>query len=288
MPEVLLVAVVGAAAAAFIAWPLLRDAASRPSTATDRDAAEVRHRIALEELRDIEADHRLGSLEQGTYEELRAAAEERAAATRRALDAAPVPAVSQARPSASGRRSAAILGALIGAALIAGVLVPPPVGLAGRTVVNEPLAAELVAEEARQERIGRLLDRLTDDPSDTAALSDLADAYLAGGTAEDLQRAALVLQAVITLRPKDLDAHARLIGAYLRAGDYANAAAALESYEALNPDPADVAFFRGLIALNGDGDPAAAVEHFDRFLELAPDDQRAPMVRALREQAAVD
>jgi regulator of sirC expression with transglutaminase-like and TPR domain len=50
-------------------------------------------------------------------------------------------------------------------------------------------------------------------------------------------------------------------------------------------DPAEVAFFDGLIALRGEDDPEAATEAFDRFLELAPDDPRAEMVRRLRDEA---
>jgi hypothetical protein len=50
-------------------------------------------------------------------------------------------------------------------------------------------------------------------------------------------------------------------------------------------DPVELAFFDGLIAL-AERDNAVAVEAFDRFLELAPDDARAGMVRGLRDEAA--
>jgi tetratricopeptide (TPR) repeat protein len=116
-------------------------------------------------------------------------------------------------------------------------------------------------------------------------LSDLADAYLAGGSPDELARAAAALTLVISQRPDDVDAHARIITAYLRAGDYANARAALDAFTALEPDAADVDFFTGIIALRGDGDGAAAVAAFDRFLAAAPDDPRVPMVRALRAEA---
>ena len=68
--------------------------------------------------------------------------------------------------------------------------------------------------------------------------------------------------------------------AYLRAGDAVNARAAHDSYAALaSADPVEVAFFDGLIALRGENDPSAARAAFDRFLELAPDDPRAAMIR---------
>ena len=50
-------------------------------------------------------------------------------------------------------------------------------------------------------------------------------------------------------------------------------------------DPVEVAFLDGLIALRGEGDEERAAAAFDRFLELAPDDPRAPMIRSLRDEA---
>jgi hypothetical protein len=38
--------------------------------------------------------------------------------------------------------------------------------------------------------------------------------------------------------------------------------------------------------LRGENDTDAAVAAFDRFLELAPDDPRAGMIRGLRDEAA--
>ena len=59
-----------------------------------------------------------------------------------------------------------------------------------------------------------------------------------------------------------------------------------DSYAALaSADPVEVAFFDGLIALRGENDPEAARAAFDRFLELAPDDPRAAMIRGLRDEA---
>ncbi len=100
-------------------------------------------------------------------------------------------------------------------------------------------------------------------------------------------RAAVALQLLMNLEPERADAYERIVTAYLRAGDYANARAALDSYAALDSaDPVEVAFFEGLIALRGEGDGAAARAAFDRFLELAPDDPRAGMVRGLRDEAS--
>ena len=173
----------------------------------------------------------------------------------------------------------------MGVVLVVGSWLPAS-GIANATDVNEGLAAAQAAEAARQGEIDRLLEALGADPEDTDTLSDLADAYLAGSTGDDLARAAAALQVLIALEPDRADAYERLIGAYLRAGDYVNGRRALDSYEERETaDPVEVAFFDGLIALTGENDPEHARAAFDRFLELAPDDPRAEMIRGLRAQA---
>ncbi|MEP7082863.1 MAG: hypothetical protein ABI841_07820, partial [Chloroflexota bacterium] len=173
-----------------------------------------------------------------------------------------------------------------GGALLGGSLLPAT-GLANGTVVNEQLAAARDADAARQDRIAGLLERLEADPNDAQVLSSLADEYLAGSSADDLVRAAVALQLLMNLEPGRADAYERIITAYLRAGDNAHARAALDAYSAVPAaDPAEIAFFEGLIALRGEGDAAAARAAFDRFLELAPDDPRAGMVRGLRDEAS--
>jgi regulator of sirC expression with transglutaminase-like and TPR domain len=158
------------------------------------------------------------------------------------------------------------------------------VGLAGATLVDAELAAAQAAEEARRDRISVLLNRLEGEPLDVATLSDLADANLAGEGPDDLASAARVLQLVISLEPDNLDAYRDIIGAYLRAGDEANAGAALDAYAEVETDAAEVAFYRGLIAFRA-GEASAARAAFDEFLRLKPDDERASMVRSLRAEA---
>lgn len=287
MPELVIVtALFVAVAAALVIPPLLRRVAPAPRGA-ELEAAELRHRVALEVLRDVDADHRAGALDEGAYRAELAAAEARAARTGAARDAARTAGragADEAPADASSRRAAIAIAAGIGLVVVIGAVVPPPLGFASRPIVNEAVVAARAAESARQDRITALLRKLEADPRDVAALSDLADAYLAGSSPDDLARAATALLIVISLDPRDDDAHRRIITAYIRAGDLADARAALESYAALDPDPADVAFFTGLIALRS-GDSRAAVAEFDRFLELAPHDERGPMVRSLRADA---
>jgi hypothetical protein len=285
MPEQLILILGLAAAGVFVLLPLLRPARA----SVDRDdlgAASLRHRIALEALRDVETDRRSGSLDDGTYAEQRAQAEARAAATRAELDRyADGIAPSAERGPSGGRTVALVAAAVIGAVLLAGSLVPAT-GIANETVVNEGLARAEAAEEARQARIAELLADLAADSSDPETLSALADAYLAGSTRDDLVRAAVALRLLIEVEPDRADAYERIMAAYLRAGDGENARAAHAAYAArATADPVEVAFFDGIIALRGEGDSGAATAAFDRFLELAPDDPRAPMIRGLRDEA---
>ena len=283
MPEQLILLAGLAVAGAIVLLPLVR---SRPTSAAvdeEADAAAVRHRVSLEALRDVETDRLAGSLDDAAYAEQLAQAEERAALTRAALDRHHA-----TDPVATGRRgrhAAAGAAALIGAVLLGGSYLPAT-GLANGTEINRALADAQAAESARQSRIAGLLEVLADDPRDTGTISSLADEYLAGSTQGDLVRAAVSLQLLIELDPERADAYERIMAAYLRAGDVANARAAHDSYAAIDAaDPIEVAFFDGLMA-RAENDREATLAAFDRFLELAPDDPRAGMIRGLRDEAA--
>jgi hypothetical protein len=284
MPEPILLSA-GLVIAGIVVLAPLRH--QRPTVAQDaeRDAAAVRHRVALEALRDVEADRRAGSLDERGYAEQLAEAEVRAAITAAELEA--TPSAETAGAPHTGTRAAVVAAAVLGVVLIAASLLPAA-GIANSTDVNEGLAAAEAAEAAREAHIESLLDTLTADPEDPDTLSDLADAYLAGSSRDDLARAAAALQVLIALEPDRADAYERVIGAYLRAEDFANARRALDSYEGIRAaDPVEVALLDGLIALRSN-DSDGAVSAFDRFLELAPNDARASMVRGLREEAARD
>jgi cytochrome c-type biogenesis protein CcmH len=190
------------------------------------------------------------------------------------------------RPSPVARRAAVAVAVGLVVLLGVGFVLPEPYSLAAETVVNQPLAEAEATEARRQAEIQRLLEVLAADADDEDALSDLADAYLAGSSAQDLQRAALVLLALIGLAPDEPDPYGRLITAYIRAGDWSNASGATDGLAELDPDSPDVPFFRGLIAWQGAGDAEAAIAAFDEFLAAAPDDPRVPMIRALRAEAA--
>ena len=283
MPELILLVLGLAAAAIWILRPLWSASAVAPDE--ERDAALLRHRVALEALRDVEIDRRAGSLDDAAYEQQLAQAEARAAETSAALKN-PTPA--SAAASRPARGAALMAAGLVAAVLLAGAVIPAS-GVANRTDVNEGLAAAQATESARQERIRELQAALAEDSRDPETLSALADAYLAGSSQDDLVRAAVALQLLIDLDPERADAYERMMTAYLRAGDYRNARAVNDSYVGLDTaDPVEAAFFDGLIALRGENDPARAEAAFDRFLELAPNDPRASMIEGLRDEAASD
>jgi tetratricopeptide (TPR) repeat protein len=284
MPEPLLVLLGLVVAGAFVLVPLRRSATDAPAVPDEAEA--VRHRAALEALRDVEADRRAGTLDEVAYARELAAAESRAAETRAALDAAARASGESMRSDPRARRTAGVVAGVIGLLLVGGAIVPAT-GIGNTTVIDEQLAARQRTEDERQARIDELTERLAADPSDTITLSDLADAYLAGSTREDLASAVRALQVLLAYEPQNASAYERVVSAYVRADDWANARAALDSYTAVGTaDPIEVAFLTGLVAWRGEGDAEAAVAAFDRFLELAPDDPRASMIRGLREEAA--
>lgn len=290
MPDLgqwLVLAVIGVAAASAIAWPFLRAGPGGPVAPEghpDEEARALRHRVALDALLDVEADRRAGSLDQASYERERAEAEARAAETL-PEDAPPQESRRVNASPSGGRRAATLLGGALALALVVGFALPAPAGLAERTVVNQALADERAREAQRLAEIQRLLALLEANPRNAQVLSDLADAYLAGSSAQDLRLAAFALQALLGLEPGDRSAYRRLITAYIAAGDWPDARAATDSYAVIAGDEPDIPFFRGLIAFRS-GDAGEAVRQFDRFLALAPEDGRVPMVASLRAEAA--
>ena len=271
MGEILLLGLVLAAVALTVAWPLLDRPAPEPRPADpELEALHVRHRLALEALRDVEADRRAGSLDDDAYRRERDEAEQHAVETRRALDgAAERSPAGPASPTAlrRGRLPAvAVAGALV-LLLAVGYLLPAPFGIAER--------------DARLERIRVLTDAVSANPNDAAALAELSDLYLAGGTSDDVAKALASLILLRNAEPDSRDANQRLVTLLIRAGLWDQAAGATDAYaQVVGEGDADIPFFRGLIA-RGRGDAAEARRQFDRFLQVAPNDDRAQMVQGL-------
>ena len=281
MGELLLLVLVAGTVTLAVAWPLLdgRVPTAELEPDPEREAASVRHGLALDALRDIEADRRAGSLDDEAYRAQREEAEAHAARTLRALEAiAPHedPGTDHEPSSARGRRwrLPALVGGAMALLLLAAFAAPPPFGIAER--------------DARIERIRQLTDTIAANPRDVDALGELADLYLAGGTADDVGRALASLVLMRDAAPQSSDANQRLVTLLVRTGLWDDADAAIDHYaDVVGEDDPDIPFFRGLVA-RARGDNEGAVRQFDRFLELAPDDPRVQMIRGLRDDLAGD
>ena len=277
MGEWLLLILVAGTVVLAVAWPLLDTTPPVPEAEPDpeREATLVRHSLALEALRDIEADHRAGSLDEESYRVQRDEAEAHAARTLRALEAVPPPAESESEPTAPrgrGWQLPAIVGGALALLLLAAFAAPSPYGVAEK--------------DARLERIRQLTDEVKANPRDVDALGELADLYLANGSPNDVGAALVTLVLLRDAAPQSRDANQRLVTLLVRTGLWDDADAATDRYaDVVGEDDPDIPFFRGLIA-RGNGDDAEAVRQFDRFLELAPDDPRADMVEGLRDDLA--
>lgn len=265
--EVAVLVVLALGTGAVVALPLVRRPAAGVAE-TDVDALALRHRVALDGLRDVEADRRAGSLDDASYAAARAEAEAVAAATLRELDAARAVGATAPLAPTSARRPLALIGALLAGALVVGLVLPAPLGIANRTL------------DPRRDRIEDALTRFEANDRDPQAISDLADAYLAGETLAELQRAQAALVLLINLQPANASAYARLATAQLRTGDLDAADGTLDRLATVARDSSDLPFLRGLVARER-GDDERARQQLERFLAVAPDDPRAPMVRAL-------
>ena len=277
MGELLLLILVAGTVALAVAWPLLdaREPVAEPEPDPEREAAIVRHGLALEALRDIEADRRAGSLDDESYRLQHEEAEARAVRTLRALEGVTPEEEADAGqdpnpPPRRGWRLPALVGGVLALLLLAAFAAPPPFGIAEK--------------DSRLERIRQLTDTVSANPRDVDALAELSDLYLAGGTADDVSAALVSLVLMRDAAPQSRDANQRLVTLLVRTGLWDDADAATDRYaDVVGEDDPDIPFFRGLIA-RGNGDTAEAVRQFDRFLDLAPDDPRAEMIRGLRDE----
>ena len=265
--ELLVVAILLIAVAGVAALPLRGRTVPAP-VSDELDDLEIRHRVALDALRDVEADRQAGSLDDASYATTRAEAEAAAAETLGALDSARAGTPAASRPQRAGRRPLVVVGLIVAGALLLGLFIPAPLGIANRTL------------DPRRDRIEDAMVRFEANESDPQAISDLADAYLAGDSLPDLERAQAALVLLINLQPANASAYARLATAQLRAGALDAASQTLDRMAEVAADSPDLPFLRGLVAREN-GDDAEARRQFALFIAAAPADPRVPMVQAL-------
>src|SRR5687767_11217640 len=162
MPEPLVLLLGLLIGAAFVVAPLLQPRVEEVTGEVERDAAAVRHRVAIETLRDVEADRSAGSLDDAAYADQLTQAEARAAATRLALEHPTTQPARRRQATERGRRLGLVAAGVIGSLLMVGAVIPAT-GLANRVVVNQALADARAGEAERQDRIVELLGDLDPD-----------------------------------------------------------------------------------------------------------------------------
>lgn len=179
-------------------------------------------------------------------------------------------------PSRPGSR---LVGGLTAAFMLAAIAVPVALAVGPRLAGTEITGT---AAGGRTDQIRTLEERAAARPADPAVLVDLGDALLLAGRASeaaDRYRAALDL---------DRDNHRALlgVGAILLDADRPDAAAAaFDRVLTLVPDQPDALVMRALGHLRLDGHVSERVRRdLERFLNVAPDDQRRAMVQSLLDE----
>jgi tetratricopeptide (TPR) repeat protein len=288
---VLVVALLAMVAALGIVTPYRRRGI--PALEPLADPLEDRRLALAIALRDLDAAHGSGALEEADYVRLRAETEGRMGKVLRALDER------SRRPASDGQGDGKADGQAAGNGAAAGPR-------AGRRFPTRWVAVGLVAVMAlsaalvpallrslhdRDSSAGELIgagslsyfeQRVKAHPHDVAARLDLAHRYLDAGMlpqAYDEYRSALLLD------PNDADALAH-IGVLLHLSGNSKAGLASER-KALAVDPTypDALFYEGLILLKGLNRPAQAVAPLDAYLKASPYGSEGPEARRLLAEA---
>jgi Flp pilus assembly protein TadD len=128
-------------------------------------------------------------------------------------------------------------------------------------------AAEHLADGRLDDAYAHARAALRADPGHIPAYGTLGVTYGRRGARAE---AVATLEAARRLAPADLATLSNLVVALRRQGDLARADAMAAELARLEPDPPLAAYERGLAAL-GEGNAAAAVNHFERELQRNPD-----------------
>ena len=150
-----------------------------------------------------------------------------------------------------------------------GFTITQPVNVPADVRADFELAVRMLKEEQYEPGIALLLKVTERAPDMTVAHIDLGIAYAATG---DLDHAEASLRKALELNPQHPDAYNELGLVQRRKGQFAQARA---SYEAALAEFADFHYAHRNLAILCDlyiGDTACALEHYEGYKRLAPDD----------------
>jgi tetratricopeptide (TPR) repeat protein len=272
---VLVVAVLAMVAALGIVAPYRRRAV--PALEPPADPLEDRRLALAIALRDLDAAHGSGALEEPDYRRLREETEGRMGKVLRALDDrsrphghgdVPLPA------RGPGRRW--VIVAVVATLALSAALVPALVrSLHDRTTAN---ADALIGPGS----LAYFQERVKAHPNDVAARLDLAHRYLDAGK---LPQAANEYRRALALDPNDADALAHIGFILHLSGASAEGLASERKALAVDPTYPDALFYEGLILLDGLNRPAEAIAPLAAYLKAAPYGSAGPEARRLLAKA---
>jgi cytochrome c-type biogenesis protein CcmH/NrfG len=173
---------------------------------------------------------------------------------------------------------AATLAAFLYATVQQGSVVQPPPPFVA------PQEAGSAGLQIDKKTLLALQKRIESDPTDVAALLELAHALLRG---QMLDEARVVNNRALTLAPNNLEAltHAAVLSA--GSGDNEGAHAGLKMVLKRDPGFAEAWFFRGMLSMQA-GDTQAMQESFAQFIRYAPDGPQKERVRAMLERSRIN
>jgi tetratricopeptide (TPR) repeat protein len=287
------VLVIGAPAAGFALWPLLRGgarAALLPLPPDEREPLLDAKRAALRALRELAFEHEAGHISDADYEDLRLRYEADAAAAITALDRlGPAPVEPPRREAAAatgggGWRHPVALATSAVALLVFGVLLG--VGIVRYSEPERPAmsptATPPVAAVPGVPAAGASPRVVS--PEVLRGMLQAARNSLAEGRYSE---AIAAYEAVLKRDPKNVDAMTHL-GLVIAIGGHADAA--LETFDkalAIEPNYPPALLYRGQVLYEAKKDVTAAVRSWERFISVAPSaDDRARVQKMIAEAKA--
>jgi cytochrome c-type biogenesis protein CcmH/NrfG len=269
--------------------------AGRPESDARAEVDEQR-RAALRSLEEIEADREAGNLSDADYERLRRRYEKELARVGGGLgpaagrpDREAAPRAAPARGSHASHAVAWAAGSVAFVALAALVLSQALRPRAGGETITGSLpgqemgsgAAGPALAEVDPERLAALERMVRADSSNVAALVELGHLYLAQQRFADV--AQLSMRA-LDLEPGNPEALTHLGMVLVTVDHMADAMAAFDSALASDPNFGEALQFKGMVAFMTRDYPAA-VQAWERYLEVVPAQEQAPRARAMLELA---